>query len=272
MGQRIVSERDRGKCRFSVAPDAALPYHASMRAAGKILDVLFPPRCPACARHLASRSVCSSCLAALAFIQSPLCPICGLPFAGAGRDHRCTHCLARPPQYDSARACVGYETSSERPSTIAAIVHRYKYARDVTLAPILGELLADRYRARSGHDLIVPVPLHISRLRWRGFNQALLLAKPLARKTKAPLAPFALRRTRPTRPQVGLDEPGRRRNIARAFDVRHPEQVRSRSILLVDDVYTTGATVNECARMLRRAGAERVDVFVLARAVPHSLS
>ena len=211
-------------------------------------------------------------MAALAFIQSPLCPVCGLPFAGAGRDHRCAHCLARPPRYNTARACIGYEAGADRPAAVAAMLHRYKYARDVTLAPILGTLLADHYGAHSQHDVIVPVPLHIRRLRWRGFNQALLLARPLARRTRTALAPFALQRTRPTRPQVGLDELGRRRNIARAFGVRHPEQVHGRSVLLVDDVYTTGATVNECAKTLRHAGATRVDVLVLARAVPRSLS
>jgi len=117
------------------------------------------------------------------------------------------------------------------------------------------------------HDLLVPVPLHLRRLRWRGFNQALLLTRPLAQRCGARLDPFVLARTRPTSPQVGLDEAARRRNIAGAFAVRDPAVVRRRSVLLIDDVYTTGATVEECARVLRRAGASRVDVLVLARAV-----
>jgi len=147
-------------------------------------------------------------------------------------------------------------------------VQRFKYGPDVTLAPTLGDFLADNGPVMDAYALLVPVPLHPSRLRWRGFNQALLLARPLARRGRVRLAPFALARTRPTAPQVGLNDKERQENIAGAFTVRDPVLVRGRSILLIDDVYTTGATVNECARVLRGAGARRVDVLVLARAAP----
>ncbi len=158
-----------------------------------------------------------------------------------------------------------YDGVAGASSPLAAALHRYKYGRDTTLAPALAELLSDHCPLSVNHDVIVPVPLHIRRLRWRGFNQALLLAKPLAKRFGVPLDPFILRRTRATPPQVSLGEADRRRNIAGAFAVRIPGLVRDRSALLVDDVYTTGATVNECARALRRAGARRVDVLVLAR-------
>jgi ComF family protein len=159
-----------------------------------------------------------------------------------------------------------YGGRSTAPSALGLAVHRYKYAGDVTLAPVLGRLMAERCPLTIDHDLIVPVPLHAARLRSRGFNQSLLLAHPLARRHRVPIAPFLLARTRETLPQVGLHGRDRRRNIAGAFAIARRARVRDRSILLVDDVYTTGATVNECARVLREAGALRVDVLVLARA------
>ena len=117
------------------------------------------------------------------------------------------------------------------------------------------------------YDVIIPVPLHIDRLRWRGFNQAQLLLRPFA--GTCAIDPYSLARIRPTRPQVGLPEAERRDNVAGAFRVVRPERVAGLRILLVDDVYTTGATVNECGGALRRAGAQAVDVLVLARAVQH---
>jgi len=194
-----------------------------------------------------------------------MCPHCGLPFAGVGIDHLCDRCRRRPPRFDQARACALYDTGPETPSPLAAVVHQFKYNRDVTLAPLLADLLAARCPYGNHYDVLVPVPLHIERLRWRGFNQAVLLARRLARLWSVHLDPFLLTRIRPTPPQVGLDEGERRRNIVGAFAVRHVERIRRRRVLLVDDVYTTGATVNECARVLKRNGARRVDVLVLAR-------
>jgi ComF family protein len=113
----------------------------------------------------------------------------------------------------------------------------------------------------------MPVPLHLTRLRWRGFNQSQLLAWSLARLARVPLDAFSLERVRPTRPQVELDHAERQRNVKQAFQVQRPERVRGQHILLVDDVYTTGATADECSRALMRAGAAAVDVLTLARAV-----
>jgi ComF family protein len=116
---------------------------------------------------------------------------------------------------------------------------------------------------------LIPVPLHPERLRWRGFNQSLLLSRPLARAWNVPVDPFVLRRRRATPPQVGLDERARRLNVGGAFAVAEGASLKDLGVLLIDDVFTTGATVNECAITLRRAGAARVDVLVLARALPH---
>ena len=230
------------------------------------VDLVFPPRCPACARRRARPSLCHICLANIPRVHSPLCPTCGVPFHGCGPDHECSGCLTKRRYFNRARACAVYGGIIGADNPLALALHRYKYGCDVTLAPTLGKFLADYCPLTVDHDLLVPVPLHINRLRWRGFNQALLLAKPLAKHCSAQLHPFVLCRTRATQPQVGLGEAERRSNIAGAFAVRDAALVRNRSVLLLDDVYTTGATVNECARTLRRAGARQVDVLVLARA------
>jgi ComF family protein len=153
----------------------------------------------------------------------------------------------------------------ERSPLIEAL-HHFKYGRDITLAPVLGAFLADRCPLRVDHDLVVPVPLGLARLRWRGFNQAAMLARVLAARRRRPWHPMALERCRATPPQVGLGRDDRRRNVAGAFAVRDRAAVYGRTILLVDDVLTPGATVEECAKTLRRAGALRVDVVALARA------
>jgi ComF family protein len=234
------------------------------RALHWALDLVFPPHCPACAKHVERVALCAECRAAIAPARSPLCPVCGDCYPGSGPDHRCGRCLTRAPHYDRARACALY--NSERKSPLIDALHRFKYGRDVTLAPILGGYLADQCPLPIDHDLLIPVPLDLQRLRWRGFNQAVSLARVLARRHGRRLDPMALQRCRVTPPQVGLGEDDRRRNMVGAFAVRHPAAVRDRAILLVDDVMTTGATVEECAKTLRRAGARRVDVVVLARA------
>jgi ComF family protein len=186
-----------------------------------------------------------------------------------GTDHLCGRCLRKRPTYRRARACSLYSISQSEPSPLASALHRYKYGRDVTLAPMLAHLVRQRCPHGPEYDLLIPVPLHAARLRWRGFNQSLLLAKELASAWRLSLDPFVLRRCRSTPPQVGLDERARRRNVRGAFAVADHSSVKGRAVLLIDDVFTTGATVNECALTLRRAGARYVDVLVLARVLPH---
>jgi ComF family protein len=229
------------------------------------LDFLFPPRCPGCRETGGSPGFCSACSAQIRPLGSPMCPRCGVPFAGRGIDHLCDGCRRRSPRFDRARACALYDGGSDPGSPLASALHQYKYKPDATLAPLLADLLASRCPYRNDYDVLLPVPLHLERLRWRGFNQAALLARRLARQWTLRLDPFVLVRIRATPPQVGLDEAQRRRNITGAFAVRCADRVRRRKVLLVDDVYTTGATVNECARVLKKAGARRVDVLVLAR-------
>lgn len=183
-------------------------------------------------------------------------------------DHVCGRCVADPPAFGAARAAAIYDASEPADQPLKSVLQRYKYSRDVGLAAPLARLLQQRSPVDvANYDVLMPVPLHLSRLRWRGFNQALLLARRIGRHHGVRVDAFSLERSRATQPQVELDENDRRRNVARAFRVTRPAKIRDRRILLVDDVYTTGSTVNECSRELLGAGARSVDVLVLARAV-----
>lgn len=226
------------------------------------LDLLLPPRCPACSQRCQRVAFCPDCAARIALLGPPHCAICAQPFR-SGPSHLCERCLRRPPHFARVFAAARYRADAHDP--LAAVIARFKYGFDVGLAPVLARLLLSLPNADA--DAVVPVPLHRDRLRWRGFNQAALLARALARARGLPLLPRALQRARNTAPQVGLGDEARRRNMRGAFRVRQPAAVSDRSVLLVDDVFTTGTTADECARVLLRAGARRVDVMVLARAV-----
>ena len=224
-----------------------------------LLDTFLPPCCPVCGR-VGVKTLCAACRPQLPAVPSPRCPICGLPFApGSGPDHRCEDCLRQRFSFDQAVSALCYG------GAVPALVHRFKYRRDFTVLPLFASLLrkAAPRHWREEVDVVVPGPLHPLRLRERSYNQALLLA-PRA-FPRLPLDPFVLRRRRPTPPQVGSSALERRRALRRAFAVKRPERVRGKTVLLVDDVLTTGSTVDECARTLRQAGAERVFVLTLAR-------
>lgn len=234
-----------------------------------LLNLLYPPACSGCGLPTERPELCRRCRQRIETPASPLCPTCGIPFQTRDdADHPCARCLQHPPRFGRARACTIYDAAASNDHPLKSVLQQYKYNRDVWLAHPLGALLVERAPfAVSTYDVMMPVPLHVQRLRWRGFNQAQFLARPLARAAGVRLDPFSLQRVRPTRPQVDLDERERRHNVAGAFRVVRPNAVDGRRILLIDDVYTTGATVNECSHALLRAGAQNVDVLVLARAV-----
>jgi ComF family protein len=242
------------------------------RAGTTVLDAVLPPQCLACATIIdAPGRLCAACWGKLSWIAAPYCVRCGMPFAfdaSAGAPAHaitCAPCLADPPAFDRARAVFVYDDAS-RP-----LILGFKHDR-LHGAPAFGQWLA-----RAGAellddaDLIVPVPLHWLRLAWRRYNQAAVLAQALARAAsrRAVVVPDLLRRRRRTPSQGHLRRRERARNVARAFLVpRHyMNKVKDARVLLVDDVLTTGATVGECARALRAAGAARVDVVTLARVV-----
>ncbi len=233
-----------------------------------LLDLLFPPLCVSCREPLGGGyGFCAGCWSGIAFLDGPMCDCCGLPFAfdpGAGT--RCAACLARPPAYDRARAIFAYDENSRAP--ILAL----KHADRLDLVPGFAHWL-ERTGAGllDGSDLIVPVPLHPIRLWQRRYNQAAELARALGRRASKRVAVRALERTRSTESQGAMvSASGRRRNVRGAFRVPNPRQVADRNILLVDDVLTTGATAEACARALRQAGAVRVQILALARVVKPS--
>lgn len=234
----------------------------------RLLDLVYPPRCYACEAPASEPGFCVSCSQRLGDAPGARCRVCDHPIATHGEiDRVCGRCLLARPAFDRARACLRFRAGDED-DPLRTALHRYKYGRETAFANGLGRLFAAGGReAVRAHDVVIPVPLHIERLRWRGFNQAILLAGRLCRATGMGIDSLSLVRRRATVPQVELDEGARRRNVAGAFHVARPERIAGRRVLLVDDVLTTGSTVNECSRALHRAGAAAVEVLVLARAL-----
>ncbi len=183
------------------------------------------------------------------------------------RETRCAACFNSPPWFATARAIARYRPSAEGDRrSLPGIIRRHKYGLDQSLQKALAEFLGPELPYSSADcDLVVPVPLHRRRLWWRGFNQAALLARAVSRRMGRPVDAGALVRSRFTAPQTSQSHDERRRNVRSAFVVRRPQRVIGRRVLLVDDVMTTGATADECARVLLKAGAQRVDVLTLAR-------
>jgi len=241
---------------------------ASMAVLGRIalaaLDALLPPRCLSCSTAVDRQGgLCGPCWSALTFIAPPACACCGLPFEYAVEgEPLCGACIASPPPFARARSVLVYDDAS-RPLLLGFKHGDRTHAAKpfgVWLARAGADLLADA-------DLLAPVPLHRWRLFLRRYNQAALLAREAGRASGVAVVPDLLVRRRRTRSQGGLDRSGRQRNVAGAFALRRAGSVKGKRVVLVDDVLTTGATVGECARVLRRAGAERVDVLTLARVV-----
>jgi len=238
----------------------------------QLIDIIYPPRCAVCSRFLwkgplaretPSGFFCPDCTADFHSVASPLCPVCGQPFSSEVlEDHLCEDCLRNRPSYEAAWAPYRYE------GAILKGIHRLKYGSKSFLADALGPLLArfaEERLDRSGRVLIMPVPLHPKRLRERGFNQSLLLARHVSRVLHIDLDFLSLRRVRYTLPQTRLAKKERLQNVRGAFELRDQNAVRGKSVLLVDDVVTTGNTLNECARILKKGGAEKVFCLSLAR-------
>lgn len=228
---------------------------ALLRYAHRLQDWALPSACVLCAATLpARRYVCSGCDAALPWL-GPACARCAAPLPHAGV---CGRCQQAPPQYDTAVAALRYE------APVAQWVQQLKFHRALAHARLMGELLARRLPTAPTVDALVPVPLHAGRLRARGFNQALEIARPLARLFRLPLVTDALVRTRATAAQTELPRARRRANVRKAF--RAEEPVAGLRIAVVDDVMTTGSTLDGVAAALKRAGAKEVHAWVVARA------
>jgi ComF family protein len=232
-----------------------------------LLDFFFPPLCHVCKKFIADAGVlhvCSSCREQMPVPAHPLCTVCGIPFDGAGDDHCCSSCLKSPPSFDAARAAIIHDGPGRN------LIHAFKYNAKTHLRRPLALLAVENvtdFVAARRPDLIIPVPLHVKRLRSRGFNQAVLLGEMLAREWCIPLHRRAMKRVRWTEPQINLTADLRRKNVKGAFCVSDAALVIGKRVLLVDDVLTTGSTVEECSKMLKRAGAAEVLVVTVARAL-----
>ncbi len=230
-----------------------------------LIDFALPPRCPVCGVTVeADNRFCLSCWQRLDFLAKPWCAACGLPQAFDGPDDRlCLKCLTDPPVHDGVRAVVRYD---DRSSLIAM---RLKYGTRLGLARLIAEHLQKFVQEFSENTVIVPVPLHRSRLWRRGFNQSVLIGRELTRYTGIGMNCDAIVRRIATPPLRGLNGKQRQRTVETAFALRGGAQssLAGKSVLLVDDVYTSGSTSNACARLLKKAGAEQVLVFCWARVI-----
>ncbi len=233
--------------------------------AGRLLDLLLPPSCLSCQRPVAGPiGLCPRCWPQLHFLSAPACAACGHPFSQpVPVGSLCGACLQAPPPWDRARAVFRYDQASK--GLVLSFKHADRPGLARHVAPWLARAAAELLRDA---DLLVPVPLHRWRLLRRRYNQAALLAIGLSRITGIPCIPDLLRRQRRTPPQGQLNRRQRHSNVTAAFALAvPPAEIKGRRLLLVDDVLTTGATVGECARLLRQQGAAAVDVVTLARVV-----
>lgn len=237
---------------------AILPQPNFLRQLGQQLsEILLPGNCLLCATESATSLLCPACADDLPPLPNTLCPQCG---EQTTYGERCGACLKETPYFASTVALFRYDFPADR------LIHTLKYAHQLAVAAWLGELLARRLED-SPCDLIMALPLHPSRLGERGFNQSVEIARPISAALKKPLLLDALSRVRATPPQADLALKDRARNVRGAFECSL--DLAGRNVLLIDDVMTSGATLNECARILHLHGARRVDVAVAARALKH---
>lgn len=231
------------------------------------LDLVFPPLCIACGARVGEpHALCSACWADMTFVDGAQCARCGIPFdVDPGDETVCAGCLAKPHAFEAARSLFVYDDVSK------ALILSFKHADRLDYAPALARWLERAGRPMlEGIDLIVPVPLHRWRLWRRRYNQAAILADRVARLSGVPCDPLALVRRRPTPSQGAMaSAKARRRNVLGAFAIppARAAAIKDRSVLLIDDVFTTGATLDACARALKRGGARTVRALTLARVV-----
>ncbi|MDA2920375.1 ComF family protein [Desulfobacterota bacterium AH_259_B03_O07] len=235
-----------------------------------MLNLIFPSICPICESVTNDKLVCDDCLDGVRFIKDrALCSKCGLPFGYTKYDndnidseYLCGKCLRGEYYFERARSIAFYD------GLLREILHKFKYQGKLHLGRVLSGILIQNYPYELGPiDIVVPVPLYIGKLRTREYNQTIILARELANYIKVPFEPLILKKVKETRPQFEItNEKDRKKNVRGAFILENIRRVREKSVLLFDDVFTTGSTINECTRILGRAGASNVHVLTLMRA------
>jgi len=229
-----------------------------------VLDFALPARCPSCGTIVDDlHSFCGDCWKGVEFLGNGGCGTCGLPLE-ATEAETCGACLAKPPIIERSRAAVAYDDVSRR------LAIKLKYGRKIAIARTMARYMGPLVNVEPGEPVLVPVPLHRARLWRRGFNQSALLARELSRRLRIPADPFALRRVKATPPLKGMSRSQRHKTVAGAFRVPDTAAVAGKTVILVDDVLTTGSTAEACARTLKRAGAARVELISWARVVKPS--
>lgn len=228
-------------------------------------DLVYPPRCAVCEVILSSglnNTICPSCISELEWLSTPLCRICGRDFEKkGGGDSVCGECLRRPPTYSLARSVLRYSPQ------LQILIHKLKFKKDLSVVPGISELISLFDMTRYGTvDYILPVPLHITRLRERGWNQAIILAKLFFPVNNGRLKIDWLIRKENTVEQTSLGGTKRRANLKTAFAVVPKAQLTGAVVCLIDDVFTTGTTVEECSKVLAAAGTKEILILTLARA------
>jgi ComF family protein len=239
--------------------------HALAATSRLVLDIALPTLCVSCREPVNGEGVCAACWAKLSFIAPPFCPRLGIPFVyDPGPDLLSMEAIANPPAFSRARSAVRYDDVAR------TLVHALKYQDRTDLAPAMGRWMARAGKELLGEaDMLVPVPLHWRRGWSRRYNQSGALARFISRQSGARVAAESLRRVRATEQQIGLSRAQRASNVQGAFKVvaDRMADIQGRRVILVDDVLTTGATVDACARALLRAKAAQVDVLTFARVV-----
>jgi ComF family protein len=227
------------------------------------LDFALPPRCTGCGTIVEDvHSFCADCWKGVEFLGHSGCLTCGIPLQ-ATEQRTCGACLARPPRIARTRAAVAYGDLARN------LAIRLKYGRKVAIARTMARYMAPLV-SEDGDRLLVPVPLHRTRLWSRGFNQSALVARELSRRLRIDADPFALARVRRTPPLKGMSPLQRRKTVSGAFRVRNKAAISGKTVILIDDVLTTGSTAEVCARTLKRAGAASVELVSWARVVKPS--
>ncbi|MDR1693970.1 MAG: ComF family protein [Lactobacillaceae bacterium] len=236
-----------------------------MNILSKILDVILPPRCISCGKVLnAKDGVCEECFNNINFISKPHCHKCGMPFENvvSNKEIMCGLCIKdKKPIFRYGRSALRYDDFSKN------MILAFKFMDKTENASTLSKWMfaAGKDIFSSGVDLIIPIPLHYTRLLKRKYNQSALLAKKLGKLASIKVDYSSVIRAKKTKPQVEFSGKARLKNVKNAFGVKHQNKIKGKRILLVDDVYTTGSTLKECAKVLLKSGAASVDFITAAR-------
>ncbi|MBB5733013.1 ComF family protein [Altererythrobacter atlanticus] len=235
-----------------------------------LVDLVYPPRCPSCGAGIAAQQgLCTDCWSELVIPGEPSCEKCQRPFGNASLEQGaiCAPCMADPPLHDGIAAAALYNDASRQ------LVLSFKHGRKIALAPMLARLILTRLPALDGEWLIVPVPLHRSRIWQRGYNQSALLGQEIARRRNQKMLYDGLIRRKRTPPLGGLGKKARARALSGAitFNPKRARQLNGARVLLVDDVMTSGATTQACVKALKRAGVNKVRIACFARVLDEAL-